>query len=342
MKTRNDIIKEILTKEGAGDFRFDQVYSLVYRTTEFKKYSQMFSLPKELRAKLAKQLGDFVVDLEVEKIQKGGQTEKVLFKTFAGLPIETVKMHYENGRDTYCVSTQSGCAMGCAFCATGKMGLKRSLTADEIVDQVLYFRKRGDSVNNVVFMGMGEPFANPETFKALEILTAREKFNLGARRISVSTVGIVPGIERMTKEFPQINLTFSLHTPFQEQREELMPISKAYPIPAVMEVLAKHIRVTNRKVLLAYMLLKDVTDTRGHAQALAELIKSYPKEAYLFHVNLINYHEVGGAAFRRSANEKVHQFKQILYDHGIRCTVRQDFGEDIDAACGQLSGGRET
>jgi 23S rRNA (adenine-C8)-methyltransferase len=272
-------------------------------------------------------------------VQKHRDTEKVLFETKDGNQIETVKMHYENGRNTYCVSVSSGCALNCAFCATGQLGLKRHLTADEIVDQVLYFRKKNYSIDNVVFMGMGEPLVNPETYAALDILTDQKMFEIGKRHISISTVGIVPGIKKMTEEYPQINMAFSLHTPFQDQRETLVPIAKTYSIKEVMDALANHIDKTNRKVFLAYILFGGITDSLEHAEKLVELINSYEKQSYLFHVNLINYHQISGhSGFRKTTEAKLERFRKILHDAGIRTTVRQDFGEHIDAACGQLSG----
>jgi 23S rRNA (adenine-C8)-methyltransferase len=334
---RNKVIKETLEKIGAPDYRLKQVYNAIYKEPEFNRYSEIFTLPEEIREELVDKLGDTILSLTEKVSQEHKGTEKVLFETYDGHPIEAVKMHYENGRDTYCVSVQSGCAMNCAFCATGKMGFNRNLAVDEIIDQVLYFRKKGYSIDNVVFMGMGESFANPATFEALDILTNQQMMEVGKRRVSISTVGIIPGIKRMTNEYPQINLAFSLHTPFQQQREKIMPISKAYPIHEVMNTLAEHIRETNRKVLIAYILLGGVTDSTDHARALVELINRYEDEAYLFHVNLINFHEVPGKVdFRRTSEDKLQKFRNILYDAGIRTTVRQDFGESIDAACGQL------
>jgi len=337
---QNEKIKEILRGYDVNDYRYSQIFKAIYQDPEIIKYSDIFTLPSELRGLLSAELGDEILTLKSLKLQKVGETEKVLFETLDGLKIETVKMHYEGGRNTFCVSTQCGCGLNCVFCATGKMGLKRNLTCDEIVDQVLYFRKNGYEVDNIVFMGMGEPLVNPETFKALDILTDQKMFGIGKRRVSVSTVGIVPGIEKMTKDYPQINLAFSLHTPFQKEREKIMPVSKIYPIKDVMDVLAKHIRVTNRKVFIAYILFGGLTDSEKHANGLVELLRSYKEELYLFHVNLINYHEISrDPEFKKTSRKQMERFQNILDKAGIRTTVRQDFGEGIDAACGQLSGG---
>ncbi len=338
MSIRDAKISEILEARGEPSYRNKQILDAIYRVDNLKLFSQIPNIPKDLRQELVETLGDSILTLELVDSQVADTTEKVLFKTRDNLFIETVKMQYESGRTTYCVSLQVGCAMGCAFCATGKSGFTRNLAVEEIVDQVLFFKKRGDPIDNIVFMGMGEPLANPATFEALDLFTDPHKFGIGQRHISVSTVGLVPGIKRMTEEHPQINLAFSLHSPHELERRKLMPISKTFPIQEVMGALRDHILKTNRKVLIAYILLRDVNDSVDHARALAELLNSYEVVRGLFHVNLINMHEVDGIPFKRTSLERLEAFRAVLHKHGIRTTVRQDFGEDIDAACGQLRG----
>ncbi len=340
LSVRDVKILEILEAQGAPSYRRGQVLDAIYRVNTIKLFSQIPNIPRDLRQKLSTTLGDSILTLDLAKAQVSDTTEKVLFKTRDNLFIETVKMQYESGRTTYCVSLQVGCAMGCAFCATGKSGFTRNLVVEEIVDQVLFFKKRGDPIDNIVFMGMGEPLANPATFEALNIFTDPHKFGIGQRHISVSTVGLVPGIRRMTEEHPQINLAFSLHSPYETERRQLMPISKTFPIQDVMSALRTHILRTHRKVLIAYILLKDVNDSVDHARALADLLNSHEDVKGLFHVNLINMHEVAGIQFKRTSSERLEAFRAILHKWGIRTTVRQDFGEDIDAACGQLRGKR--
>lgn len=340
-ESRENKIKRILENLSLPKYRLDQVLQAIYQQNSFSKFSQISNISQELRQILSSTLGDQILTLNPLLTQNEGETQKILFQTKDNQKIETVKMHYKGGRNTVCVSTQVGCSMKCSFCATGKLGLARNLSQDEIVDQVLFFRKNGQNVNNVVFMGMGEPFANPNTFLALEDLINPKKLGVGQRHISVSTVGIIPGIKRMATEQPQINLTFSLHSPFQSQREELMPISKRYPILDVMQELESYILKTNRKVLVAYLLLGDINDSKNHAEALARLLNSYPRVKGLFQVNLINFHEALGLTFKKSNSKSVEVFRETLQKHGIVNTLRQDFGESIDAACGQLSGGRD-
>lgn len=192
-------------------------------------------------------------------------------------------------------------------------------------------------------MGMGEPFANPDNvFEALGILTGPDYFGLSPRRINVSTVGIIPQIKRLTNDFPQVNLAFSLHTPFLKQRLELMPITKIYPIEDVMKSLDEHIKTTKRRVFLAYILLGGVNDTQEHAKALVDLIKNRGEVSYLYHVNLIKYHPgPNDNAFKEPKQEQINMFRRILEKNKITNTLRQSFGLKIFAACGQLYGGYE-
>ncbi|MBI5465634.1 radical SAM protein, partial [Candidatus Gottesmanbacteria bacterium] len=191
------------------------------------------------------------------------------------------------------------------------------------------------------FMGMGEPFSNPENvFEALHILTNKDFLGIGDRHINVSTVGIVPQIRRLTKEFPQVNLAFSLHSPFPDQRLQLMPVTKAYPIDKVFEALDERIKATKRRVFLAYLLLAGVNDTKDHVKALVDLIKKRGPHAYLYHVNLIRFNPgPGETEFNKASRESVDSFKKYLLDNNISCSLRQSFGLNIFAACGQLYGG---
>lgn len=272
---------------------------------------------------------------------KDPESAKFAFETLDGQTIETVVMRHADGRNTVCVSSQVGCAMKCAFCATGTMGCIRSLSAEEIVDQVIqaarYLRDQRDMrdarVTNVVFMGMGEPFNNPDAvFEALRILTSPDHFGLGARHISVSTCGIVPGIERLADEMPQVNLAISLHAPTQAMRERLMPVSRAYPLERLMRAIRAYTRDTNRKVMFEYVLLKDINDKDEDAEDLADLFNDM---RHLAHVNLINYHQTG--SYEPSSETVAKHFQNTLRRRGISVTRRISFGEEIQAACGQLA-----
>jgi len=218
------------------------------------------------------------------------------------------------------------------------MGLIKNLTAEEITDQVLYFKVHDQFKGHITFMGMGEPLLNPDNvFQAISIFTDKNYFGYSDRKISLSTVGIIPEIKHLTARFPQINLAFSLHSPFDDQRSELMPVNKLYPLKQVMVELTQHLQLTKRKIFIAYLLLKDINDSTDHAQALVKLIKSQGTLNYLYHVNLIQFHNYKEKfEFTRSSPEKLLAFGQILTDHHVHFTIRKSFGEDIQAACGQL------
>lgn len=329
-------------------FRLDQVAEAIYKK-HISKFSDISTLPIFSREKLEETVGD-TLSLTVARESIGQQSHKVLFSTKEGdQKIEAVRMTYlpnanrKHVHYSLCVSSQSGCALGCTFCATGAVGFKKNLTAEEITDQVLYFLQKGLPIDSIVFMGMGEPFSNPHLFDALKILTHEDFFAMSPRRISVSTVGIIPGIERLIKEYPQMNLAFSLHSPFNEERLSIMPVNQSYPIESVMQTINKYVVETNNRVFIAYILLKGVNDSPKHAEALAELIKGQGSKSYLSHVNLIRFHPGSTLeTYQKPEDSSVNKFMSILTNHGVKNTLRQSFGLDIDGACGQLYGEYES
>lgn len=334
MSQRNQKIEEIVLKGGYPKFAADQVFQAVYKNA-VKSYDEITNISKELRKELTKKIGNVLTLEKVEESQSDYAT-KYLFQTQDGETIETVKMSYRN-HTSLCISTQIGCKMGCKFCVTGASGFKRDLLCDEIVDQVLFFKQEQIQIDTIIVSGMGEPLANPNFFDALTVLTDRKFLGLGGRKISVSTVGIIPGLKRLSKEYPQVNIALSLHSPFQAERESLIPASKAYPILDVMDVLDEHIKQHKRKVFLVYLLLREVNDTKEHAQALVKLIKDSGPISYLYHVNLMKFHKGDTLfAFGETSEVALNHFKNTLEKNGINYTVRQDFGLGVDAACGQL------
>jgi 23S rRNA (adenine-C8)-methyltransferase len=334
-------VENYIVELGEPKFRLKQIQTAIY--TQFvRNFSDITTLSLSLRTNLQEKYGT-INSLKILHTVTGDQAEKVLFETKNGNLIEAVKLSYkatsQRGAHTaLCISTQSGCAMGCQFCATGAIGFKQNLSADEIVSQYLYFRQRGDNIDSIIYMGMGEPFANPDNlFASLHIFTDKNLLALSPTRLSISTVGIIPGIERLIKEFPHVNLTFSLHSPFDEQRSQFMPVNKTYPINEVFKTLDKYIIETKNRVFIAYTLLKDFNDSEAHALALTNLIKTNTDTSYLYHVNLIRYNPCPSeVVFERSTPDTVKAFQEILEKSRISNTLRQDFGVDIDAACGQL------
>ncbi len=269
-------------------------------------------------------------------VAKDKQSIKSLITLEDNKKIEAVLMRHEKNRNTVCVSTQIGCPLDCRFCDTGKMGFSRNLKVGEILDQVLHFarylKKQDAKISNVVFMGMGEPFLNyNNVLKAIRILNDEEGFNLGARRISISTAGIIEGIENLTKENLQVNLAISLHAANEKLRQQLMPISKRYGIKKILKAVEKYIKETNRQVVFEYLLIRDVNDSREHAKELVEIMDNP-----LYVVNLIRYNPTGN--FKASPRINIEKFKKILLQNKIKVTERYEFGQDIKAACGQLAG----
>ncbi len=327
-------IAKVLEKEPA--FRLKQIKKAVFGDL-IENWDEATTLPLVLRENL--QANCPISELEAEKtlVSEDGKTVKILFLTKDGSKIESVLMKHIDARNTVCVSSQVGCSVGCQFCATGQLGFKRNLSDSEIVDQVLYFarflKKDGAKVTNVVFMGMGEPFLNYENvLSAIKILNDKGGFNLGARHISVSTVGIVEGIQKFTEENLQVNLAVSLHAASNTLRSKLVPLNKIYPIEAILTAVNDYIKKTRRRVMFEYLMIAEINDSEKDARDLAKLLKRP-----LYFVNLISYNSAGHCKFKPSPGWKIKKFKEILERAGLTVTQRYEFGKEIKGACGQLA-----
>lgn len=315
-------------------YRARQVWEWIYKQGAMQ-FAQMTNLPVALRQRLESHFTLTPFEPVAEHLSSDGQTRKLALRLRDGEIIEAVWMRYEN-RESVCVSTQAGCAMGCAFCATGQGGLRRNLSAGEIVGQVLAFARllapQSARVTNVVFMGMGEPFANYDAvWKAASTLMHPAGLGLGARHIVISTVGLIPGIRRFAQERSQVRLAVSLHAPDDALRDRLVPINRAYPIGPLMEAIRDYVNLTGRRVTFEYALIAGVNDHPEQAQALAALLRGLPA-----HVNLIPLNPVPDSPWRPSPRARVRQFQATLAERGVPCTVRLGRGADIQAACGQL------
>ncbi len=362
-----DKIDKILS--GEPKFRSKQVKQLIWRDL-IESWDEATTLPIELRKKLTEECP---LEIKAEVFpDKDGRSVKALISLEDGLNVETVLMRHKKdavlrvprgaplaGRNTVCVSSQIGCPLGCIFCATGKMGFKRNLTAGEITEQVLWWARWLDHglraletdnadnvihptptlplagegknrVNNVVFMGMGEPFLNYNSVsEAIKILNDDNLLGIGARHISVSTAGIVEGMEKMVEDMPQINLAISLHAPSDKLRQELMPIAKKYPLAQLMAGAADYVERTNRKLMFEYIMIKGVNDSPGQARELIKLMDNR-----LYFVNLIVYNKTGELI--PSPAGQVKNFKDLLMKAGVQTLERYRFGQEIKGACGQL------
>jgi len=321
---------------GEPRYRVDQVWRGLYE--QLASPEELTTLPKALRARLAENL-PLALTPEVRRVSDGGDTVKYLWRLHDGSPIETVLMLYPD-RVTVCVSSQAGCAMGCGFCATGQAGFTRQLTVGEIVEQVVRAARDARAMDrrlgNVVFMGMGEPLANePAVWGAVERL--HEDLGLSARHITISTIGIVPGIKALTERPLPVNLAVSLHAANDELRDALIPINRRYPLDALMEACAKYLAVKGRRISFEWALIDGVNDRDSDAAELAELCRRFRLPA---HVNLIPLNPTPGWPTKGSSARRVDEFRDLLVGHGVNATVRRNRGTDIDAACGQLAAGQ--
>jgi 23S rRNA (adenine2503-C2)-methyltransferase len=321
------LLDRTLAVLGEPAYRASQVWEWVARGA--RAYEEMTNLPAGLRERLAEAVPLSTLSLRAEAKSDDG-TVKALFDTGDGRPLEAVLMRYRDGRRSVCLSSQSGCPLTCTFCATGQMAFGRNLGADEILDQALHFR-RVEPIDHVVFMGMGEPTMNLDAvLGACELLP-----DLGVthRRTAISTVGWVPGIERLAECEMPVSLALSLHAPNDGLRSRLMPVNDRYPLAEVMAACERYRARRRRKVFVEYVMLDGVNDLPEHARQLADLLD--PRG---YKVNLIPYNPTG--AYDGSPPEQIERFRSILAEHRLTATVRLTRGRDIDAACGQLAASR--
>ncbi|MEK4382648.1 23S rRNA (adenine(2503)-C(2))-methyltransferase RlmN [Aeribacillus sp. FSL K6-2848] len=326
-------LKEWLEQQGEKGFRAAQIFDWLYKKRA-ASFDKMTNLPKSLKEALAEHFDLTTLKTIVKQTSKDG-TMKFLFELHDGYSIETVLMRHNYG-NSVCVTTQVGCRIGCTFCASTLGGLKRNLSAGEIVAQVIKVQQIldeiGERVSHVVIMGIGEPFDNYEEMMSfLKIINDEKGLNIGARHITVSTSGITPKIYQFADENLQINLAISLHAPNTELRTKLMPINKAFKLPDLMKAVKYYIDKTGRRISFEYGLFGGVNDQVEHALELAELIKDLK-----CHVNLIPVNYVPERNYVRTSKNQIFRFERTLKEQGINVTIRREHGHDIDAACGQL------
>jgi 23S rRNA (adenine2503-C2)-methyltransferase len=337
-RTRYDVTREQLAEllAGTARYRVDQVWSGLYaRLGEPESWTD---LPKSLRTDLSELLPPALTPV-TESVSDKGDTVKFLWELEGGSRIETVLMLYRD-RATVCISSQAGCAMACGFCATGQAGFTRHLAAGEIVEQVVRATERARAldrrVSNVVFMGMGEPMANEAAvWTAVERIHA--DLGLSARHITISTVGIIPGIRKLATRPLPVNLAVSLHAANDALRDELVPINRRYPIDALVDACREYLDARNRRISFEWAMIEGVNDRDSDARELAAVCRRLRPAA---HVNLIPLNPTPGYPTRGSSLKRVHDFRDELERLGANATVRQNRGTDIDAACGQLAAGQ--
>jgi 23S rRNA (adenine2503-C2)-methyltransferase len=330
-----DLLRETLSDRGQPGFRARQVWAWAARGA--RDYEEMTDLPADLREALAGELPMSTLAVEDEAHSRDG-TVKALFRTADGRPLEAVLMRFRDGRRSLCVSSQSGCPLTCNFCATGAMRFGRNLTASEILDQALHFR-RVEPVDHCVFMGMGEPMLNLDA-----VLGACERLpdiGITHRRTTISTVGWIPGIERLAESEMPVRLALSLHAAEDALRSELMPVNERYPLKEVIDAARGFYARKRRRVFVEYVMLAGINDRYAQAVALAKLLApsapaGQPHATQMFKVNLIPYNPTG-SPFEGSSRESIAAFRAALAERGVDVTVRLTRGRDIAAACGQLA-----
>ena len=320
---------------GVPKYRASQIYG--WLSSGAVSTDDMTNVPKNVRAMLEE---DFIFggfELKEHLVSKLDGTEKFVYKLYDGNIIETVAMRYKTGISV-CISSQAGCRMGCAFCASAKIDFGRNLSAGELLAQVSVTQKElGERVHSVVIMGIGEPFDNYENvMRFIKLANDPDGLNLGARHITLSTCGLVPKIEEFTKEGLQVNLAVSLHAPNQQLRERTMPVARKYGYDELMEACREYTETTKRRITFEYALIDGVNDSEECAKELAGRLSGW-----LTHVNLIPLNEVSGREYRTAQPVNVRRFREVLEKRGVAVTVRRTLGSDIDAACGQLRRNRE-
>ncbi len=325
--------EEMLVQHGQKPYRAKQLYNWLYRKRA-QEFNEMSDMPASLLNDLQNEYRIMPVKLLDKQVAKD-RTAKYLFELEDGATIETVLMHFNFGKSV-CVSSQVGCNMGCAFCASGLLKKQRDLTAGEMVGQIMYIQRELDAteerVDNVVIMGTGEPFDNYDNVISFcSVINSDHGLAIGARHITISTCGIVPRIREFAEGRYQYNLAISLHAPNDELRRKLMPVDKAYPLDQLMDALHAYSEDNHRRLTFEYILLKGVNDSDAHAKQLADLIRGM--NAY---VNLIPYNEVDENGFRTTDERTALRFYDVIMKNGVKATLRSKHGDDIDAACGQL------
>lgn len=323
-------LEQLLANIGEKKYRASQIFEWMSRGV--RTFDEMTNLPKALREKLDELA--FIETLEMERLQISAKdgTRKYLFKLKSGNAIESVFLKYRYG-NSVCISSQAGCRMGCAFCASAIGGRADNLSPAEMLDQVLSIgRDTGERIGNIVVMGIGEPFDNYENLcRFIELIHAEEGLNMSLRAITVSTCGIIPKIEAFGRDFPQVNLAISLHAPNDEVRNQLMPINKKYPMGELLQVCRNHTKETGRRITFEYAMIKGVNDKLSHGEELSNKLRHM-----LCHVNLIPLNPVSEREYASTDRQAAENFRKILEEKGIQTTIRRELGMDIEGACGQL------
>jgi 23S rRNA (adenine2503-C2)-methyltransferase len=329
-------LEEFIKKNNLPNYKIDQLFQQYY-TNPINSWDELTTWSLELREKIKEEIPFSKLTNFKEFKSKDNRTIKTLSFTSEGFPVETVLMKSKS-RNTICVSCMSGCPVGCKFCATGQMKFNRNLDTQEIVDQIMYFKRKlyttGQTITNVVFMGMGEPMLNLDNvIKSIQILTDSQKIGFGHRRITVSTVGYINQLKQFMDKDLGVRIAISLHATNQALREKIMPVvAKENPLTSLIDLLIEYQKKSNKKITYEYMLLNGINDSNEDAFELCKLLKNQ-----IALVNLIKFNSSPCVPYKASNRERIKAFQEILTSRGINNTLRYSYGNDINAACGQLA-----
>jgi 23S rRNA (adenine2503-C2)-methyltransferase len=333
-----EAIEEFLQKNNEKKFRAKQIYQWLWQKN-VSSFDQMSNIPAQLRQKLAENFELKNIKITYSQKSQTDNSIKYAFATSDNLYIEGVLIPSSNNkRVTACISTQVGCPLGCKFCATGTMGLKRNLTSAEIYEQVFILNQEAiknydKKLSNIVVMGMGEPLLNYNNLmRALNFVTSEKAMAMSPSRITISTVGLVEKIRKLADDMPKFNLAISLHSAINSNRSEIMPVNKSNPLPKLIEALKYYNKKTGKRITFEYLLIDKITDTMEHAKALAEFCKNFPSK-----INLIEFNPVSHIDYKCSKPQNIQKFFKYIESKNIVVTIRRSKGQDIDAACGQLA-----
>lgn len=330
------MFKRFLKNNNIKGYRVDQLYDQYFKQL-ISSWDELTTWPKDLREKLKAEVPFSKLEGLQEFPSSDGRTIKLLAYTLESFPVESVLMRNKD-RITVCISCMSGCPVGCKFCATGKMGLNKSLSTQEILDQVMYFERKlkasGEKITNVVYMGMGEPMLNLKSVaESIQTLEDSKALGMSARRITVSTAGYISQLGDFLDKDLGVNIAISLHAPTQKLRAQLMPtVAKNNPLDELIALLVKDQKKRNKKITYEYIMLKGINDSPEDAKELAKLLKNQ-----IVLVNLINFNKVDGIGFEPSTRKRIMDFQYVLDERGINNTLRYSYGSDIKGACGQLA-----
>ena len=338
MQSKFEKLKSFIMDNGYSMVEYKSILNSIFRK-KIWKYEEIVGIPVDLKDNIMQNFWNEICSINPIYIKNYEKANKIIFQINGWEKIETVNLSFRKDWEDYCISSQCWCNFGCDFCSTGKMGLRRNLTVEEITDQILYFYLKWKKSNWISFMWMWEPLSNPNIFNAIKELTDQELFGLNQDIITISTIWIIPNMYKLFDTFPNINLTFSLHSPFTEQRTKLMPINAIFPLYDVIKALDDYIKLTGKEVYLAYTLINWINDSKEHAEEIFNLLHEHSSvDLSFYHIDLIPYNSSSenSTYYKQCNKQRLNNFIEVLNSKWISNSVRSQFWTEINAGCWQL------